>query len=83
MINSMPTGKAKMPRIKATPKPYVEENDSYLRPGMKDEPEGRAIPKKMPAKKMSGSSMMPPKKTTGSSKKAALIKQLGKITKKP
>lgn len=79
MINSMPTGKAKF-------KPYVEESDSYLKPGMKDEPEGRAIPKKMPAgRPMPTAPRMGElkKKAPAASKKGALIKQLGKITKKP
>lgn len=30
------------------PKPYVEEDDSYLKPGMKDEKEGSRMPKKKP-----------------------------------
>jgi hypothetical protein len=64
------------------PKPYVEEDDSYLKPGMKDEKEGSQMPKGMP-KRMPKKGMQLPKKNVapGRSKRDALMGKLKKMGK--
>ena len=66
------------------PKPYVEEDDSYLKPGMKDEKEGSQMPKGMPSKgMMPKKGMQMPKRNMAPmpSKKGALLGRLKKMGK--
>lgn len=70
-----------MPVVK--PKPYVEEDDSYLKPGMKDEKEGSQMPKASPGKGMMPKTgmQMPKKVAPMPSKKNALLGRLKKMSK--
>lgn len=74
------------------PKPYVEEDDSYLKPGMKDEKEGgpvarpqiRPVPSaKISKKPFTSGAVKKPMSSADTAKKQALVKSLSKISKKP